>query len=117
MLEVIPGVSVWDVLMRDWSGKDVNQIGRQYPLSPNKAETHFPLLKKAIGGSIRYDRMLFFDDCNWGDHCGNVARNCREKDNDAPVATLRTPQGLTVSRWRDGLDVFQKHAKTYKIKK
>ena len=22
--------------------------------------------------------MLFFDDCNWGDHCGAVARACVE---------------------------------------
>ena len=41
MLEVYPGLTVWDLLMRDWGGRDVNQIGRQPPLSPNKAATHF----------------------------------------------------------------------------
>ena len=36
MLEVLPGLTVWDLLMRDWDGRDVNQIGRSPPLSPNK---------------------------------------------------------------------------------
>mmetsp|Transcript_13784 Transcript_13784/g.19717 ORF Transcript_13784/g.19717 Transcript_13784/m.19717 type:complete len:209 (-) Transcript_13784:456-1082(-) len=75
MLEVVPGQTVWDLLMRDWEGTDVNQIGRQPPLSSNKAKSHFPMLKKATG--IRYDKMLFFDDCNWGDHCGMVAAACK----------------------------------------
>ena len=64
LLEVVPGTTVWDLAVgRDWQGRDVNQIGRQPPLSSNKAKSHFPFLKKATG--IRYDRMLFFDDCNW----------------------------------------------------
>ena len=33
MLEVIPGMTVWDLAMRDWDNQDVNQIGRQPPLS------------------------------------------------------------------------------------
>jgi hypothetical protein len=33
ILEVIPGMTVWDLAMRDWDNKDVNQIGRQPPLS------------------------------------------------------------------------------------
>ena len=37
LLEVVPGLTVWDLLMRDWEGRDVNQIGRQPPLSSNKA--------------------------------------------------------------------------------
>ena len=60
LLEVLPGLTVWALLMRDWDGRDVNQIGRQPPLSPNKAATHFPRLREATG--VRYDRMLFFDD-------------------------------------------------------
>lgn len=63
LLEVIPGLTVWDLVVgRDWNGVDVNQIGRQPPLSSNKSQTHFPRLKDATG--IRYDEMLFFDDCN-----------------------------------------------------
>ena len=69
LLEVVPGTTVWDLVVgRDWEGQDVNQIGRQPPLSSNKARSHFPALRKLTG--IRYDRMLFFDDCNW------VRRRC-----------------------------------------
>ena len=61
LLEVVPGVTVWDVFLRDFNGVDVNQIGRQPPLSSNKSRTHFPFLREKTG--IRFDRMLFFDDC------------------------------------------------------
>ena len=33
LLEVLPGLTVWDLVMRDWDNVDVNQIGRQPPLS------------------------------------------------------------------------------------
>jgi hypothetical protein len=33
LLEVLPGVTVWDLVLQDWDGEDVNQIGRQPPLS------------------------------------------------------------------------------------
>ena len=99
LLEVVPGTTVWDLVgCRDWDGEDVNQIGRQPPLSANKSATHFPLLRELT--RVRYDRMLFFDgknahvmclsrknnalwlhsnfylciDCQWGDHCGQVER-------------------------------------------
>lgn len=49
LLEVVPGLSVWELLMREWEGRDVNQIGRQPPLSSNKAASHFPRLKQATG--------------------------------------------------------------------
>ena len=49
LLEVVPGLTVWQLLMRDWEGRDVNQIGRQPPLSSNKAASHFPRLKQATG--------------------------------------------------------------------
>ena len=52
MLEVLPGLTVWDLLMRDWGGVDVNQIGRQPPLSPNKAETHFPRLRERRASAL-----------------------------------------------------------------
>eukprot|EP00539_Tryblionella_compressa_P010510 CAMPEP_0178782192 /NCGR_PEP_ID=MMETSP0745-20121128/3017_1 /TAXON_ID=913974 /ORGANISM="Nitzschia punctata, Strain CCMP561" /LENGTH=104 /DNA_ID=CAMNT_0020439613 /DNA_START=25 /DNA_END=336 /DNA_ORIENTATION=+ len=31
LLEVVPGMTVWDLVMRDWNQQDVNQIGRQPP--------------------------------------------------------------------------------------
>jgi len=84
-------------------GVDVNQIGRQPPLSPNKAATHFPRLREAT--SIGYDEMLFFDDCNWGDHCGMVQAACKEA-NGKGVVTLRTPRGLGVAEFREGMAAF-----------
>eukprot|EP00957_Ditylum_brightwellii_P181908 13858660-Ditylum_brightwellii.AAC.1 len=101
-------MTVWDLLMRDWDNVDVNQIGRQPPLSSNKARSHFPRLKEATG--IRYDRMLFFDDCNWGDHCGMVAAACKEDDSGVGVATLRTPRGLGEREWRMGLKNYAEQA-------
>ncbi|CAE7554339.1 unnamed protein product [Symbiodinium necroappetens] len=103
LLEVLPGLTVWQLLLRDWEGKDVNQIGRQPPLSSNKARTHFPRLKEATG--VSYDRMLFFDDCLWGDHCGMVAQACRET-NGRGVVTVRTPSGLGEREWDRGLAMY-----------
>jgi magnesium-dependent phosphatase 1 len=104
ILEVTPGMTVWDLLMRDWDGKDVNQIGRQPPLSSNKAKSHFPVVKEITG--IQYDKMLFFDDCLWGDHCGMVAQACKNPDTGKPVVTHRTPNGLREDDWRKGLQLF-----------
>ena len=105
LLEVTPGTTVWDVLMRDWDGRDVNQIGRQPPLSPNKSTTHFPRLREATG--IAFSDMLFFDDCNWGDHVGQVTGRCKEDDGRGVVG-LRTPNGLGMAEFRKGLDAFAK---------
>jgi hypothetical protein len=33
LLQVLPGISVWDLNQKDWDNVDVNQIGRQPPLS------------------------------------------------------------------------------------
>ena len=107
LLEVVPGTSVWELVVgRDWNGRDVNQIGRQPPLSSNKAATHFPILRRETG--IRYDHMLFFDDCNWGDHCGMVAAQCREPDTNQGPAIVRTPNGLRINDWENGLDIYTK---------
>lgn len=66
LLEVFPGVTAWEVLGKGHpAGTDGHlQIGRSPPLSANKTG-HFRELKKHTG--IPYDRMLFFDDCNWSD--------------------------------------------------
>lgn len=103
LLEVVPGLTVWDLALRDFDGKDVNQIGRQPPLSSNKAKTHFPRIREIT--DIPYNRMLFFDDCNWGDHCHMVAMNCKE--NGKSVVTHRTPSGLWERDWRAGLEKYK----------
>jgi magnesium-dependent phosphatase 1 len=100
MLEVVPGVTVREVFAQGWpEGFEGNlQIGRTAPLSSNKAATHFPFIKKAT--LIDYDKMLFFDDCNWGDNCGNVERHCNG------VTTQRTPGGLQWEEWELGLKKY-----------
>jgi hypothetical protein len=47
-------------------------------------------------------------DCNWGDHCGMVSAACREPDTNLGPATVRTPNGLGVSEWEEGLRVYAK---------
>jgi magnesium-dependent phosphatase 1 len=109
LLEVVPGVTVWDVVVnRDWGGVDINQIGRRPPLSANKSTSHFPILREVT--RIRYDRMLFFDDCQWEDHCGIVERVCKEQNTGKGVVTCRTPLGLGIDEWEEGLE---KYAKVY----
>lgn len=101
LLEVVPGVTLRQTFARGWPiGFEGNlQLGRTPPLSSNKAETHFPLLKAATG--IEYSDMVFFDDCNWGDHCANVAQAC------PGVVTQRTPRGLRRSEWDAALTSFR----------
>ena len=109
LLEVVPGVTVWELVVnRDWDGVDINQIGRRPPLSANKSTTHFPILRELT--RTRYDRMLFFDDCQWMDHCGLVERVCKEQSTGKGVVTCRTPLGLGIEEWEDGLE---KYAKAY----
>ena len=102
LLEVLPGVSMREVFAKSWpEGFEGNlQIGRSSPLSSNKAETHFPILRRETG--IPYDRMVFFDDCNWGDHCTNVAREC------PGVITQKTPRGLQLREWTQCLVAYNK---------
>ena len=97
LLEIQPNISVSQVLSTGWDeGFDENiQIGRQHPLSSNKALTHFPIISKATG--ISYDRMLYFDDCTWDDHCANVEAKC------SGIVTQRTPNGLQVDDWEEAL--------------
>ncbi len=64
-----------------------------YPGS--KGRSHFPRLHTASG--VPYDRMLFFDDCTYGDNVGEVTRNC------PGVTGVRTPSGLTVELFDRGL--------------
>jgi magnesium-dependent phosphatase 1 len=107
LLEVVPGVTVREVFARGWpDGFGGNlQIGRTPPLSADKAATHFPLLRAETG--ISYDKMLFFDDCNWGDHCANVERLC------PGVVTQRTPRGLQEREWQLALAAYaRKHGQT-----
>jgi magnesium-dependent phosphatase 1 len=100
MLEIVPGVTLREVLCRGHPDglSDHIRIGRTPPLSSDKSKTHFPLIREATG--IDYDGMLFFDDSNWSDHCAIVSRNC------PGVVAQRTPRGLQYSEWVNGLKKF-----------
>jgi hypothetical protein len=61
-----------------------------------------------------YDRSYSLDDThvcvmamcsNWGDHCGMVARACKEDGKS--VVTHRTPAGLREADWRKGLELYR----------
>ena len=100
LLEIVPGVTMREVFNKGWDdGFDGNiQIGRTPPLSSDKSKTHFPIIKQHTG--IDYSKMVFFDDCNWGDNCGQVERNC------PGVVTRRTPNGLQIEDWNVALKEY-----------
>lgn len=106
VLEIVPGVTAREVFAIGWpAGFEGNmQIGRTPPLSANKAATHFPILRRETG--VAYSDMLFFDDCNWGDHCAAVATKCIDERTGLGPVTVRTPRGLRVEEWDRGLRLF-----------
>lgn len=67
-----------------------------YPGS--KGRQHFPALREQSG--VPYDQMLFFDDCTFGDNCGDVARCCQG------TVCVRTPHGLTEELFEAGLRAY-----------
>lgn len=44
------------------------------------------------------------------DHCGQVESRCKEKETGNGPVTVRTPYGLGVEEWAEGLE---KYSKTY----
>jgi magnesium-dependent phosphatase 1 len=104
ILEILPGVTMREVFAKNWDeGFEGNiQIGRTPPLSSDKASTHFPILRRLTG--INYDKMVFFDDCLWGDHCGRVESMC------TGVVAVRTPDGLQLRKWKEALQRYAARA-------
>ena len=100
MLEIFPNVTMRDVFAMGWeSSFEGNiQIGRTPPLSSDKSKTHFPIIRRETG--ISYDKMVFFDDCNWGDHCSKVAAAC------PGVVTQKTPNGLQESEFLRAMGMY-----------
>jgi len=102
LLEVLPGLSLRDLLARGWP-EDFEgnvKIGRQKPLSSDKSRTHFPQLRDDTG--LPFTSMAFLDDSNWSDHCLMVYQNC------PGVVTQRTPNGLQYSEFKTLLDNYDK---------
>ena len=84
-----------DVTMKDMIS--YAQIGRDGQLTSRKT-SHFRLLREQSG--VEYKEMLFFDDCNWGDHVGDLESSCG-------VVGVRTPNGLTLDEFHLGLEKFR----------
>ena len=93
-LEIIPGVTMRSVFKYD-------QIGRTGHLTSRKT-THFKHLHDE--SKVAYNEMLFFDDCNWGDHVGDVG-------NVFGVIGQRTPRGMQLDEFHSGLEKYHQIAK------
>ena len=91
-IEIVEGCSMRSL----FNDASLRQIGRRGNLSSNKI-THFTQLQKATGVDLSHS--LFFDDCNWGDHCAVVA-------NEFNVVTQKTPNGLQWSEFTAALAKF-----------
>lgn len=88
-----------DVRMRDMIS--YSQIGREGQLTSRKT-SHFRLLRQESG--VPYEKMLFFDDCNWGDHVGDL-------ENAFGVVGVRTPNGLRMDEFYHGLEMYRNRRK------
>lgn len=90
-IDILPGLSMKQMF-------SFVQIGRTGQLSSRKT-THLSLIQKE--SSVSFEEMLFFDDCNWGDHVSDVY-------NVFGVIGQRTPRGLTYSEFHEGLRKYRK---------
>lgn len=90
-IDIIPGLTMRDMFQYD-------EIGRDGHLTSRKT-THFESLHRK--SHIPYDEMLFFDDCNWGDHVGDLAETYG-------VVGQRTPHGLQIEEFFAGLEKYRK---------
>lgn len=92
-IEIIPGVTLSDIMA-------YHQIGRTGKLTSRKT-THFSLLHEE--SKVNYDEMLFFDDCNWGDHIRDISMTFG-------VVGQRTPRGMQYSEFEKGLQLYREAA-------
>ena len=88
-IDILPGVKMKSLF-------PYQQIGRTGALTSRKT-THFDGLKRE--SNIEFPDMLFFDDCNWGDHVGDLHKTYG-------VIGVRTPYGLTWDQFEEGLQSF-----------
>ena len=90
-IEIVPDVTMKDMIR-------YAQIGREGKLTSRKT-SHLKLIHEESGG-VPYGEMLFFDDCNWGDHVGDLNRALG-------VVGVRTPNGLTLEEFHRGLELYK----------
>lgn len=89
-LEIIEGTTMKDVI-------SYAQIGRSGQLSSRKT-SHFKLIHEQ--SKLPYSEQLFFDDCNWCDHVGDLSKTFG-------VVGVRTPNGLRMEEFYRGLELFR----------
>ena len=94
-IEILPGRTLRNLFAYD-------QIGRTGVLSPSK-KAHFRELRRESG--VAYEEMLFFDDCNWGDHVGDLE--------DMGVTGIRTPEGLRFDDFEKGLKLYEQQQEVF----
>ena len=85
-------------------GECIADVVSQRQIYPgSKGSQHFPKLRSATG--VSFDEMIFWDDCTYGDNCGDVATKC------AGTTCVRTPNGLTLELFEAGLAAFARGEK------
>jgi len=90
-IEIFPRVTIRDIL-------DHDEVGRSGHLTSRKT-THFKALHEE--SNVPYEEMLFFDDCNWGDHV-------KDLEDAYGVTGQRTPYGLRMEEFYAGLEKYKK---------
>lgn len=90
-IEITEGIYMKDII-------SYTQIGRSGKLTSRKT-SHFKLIHEESG--VPYEDMLFYDDCNWGDHVGDL-------NSAFGVIGIRTPNGLQLEEFREGLEKFRR---------
>lgn len=89
---VVPGRSIASVVVSTQVYYDDSKVG------------HFESIREETG--IEFHEMLFFDDCIWGDNIDDVERGC------PGVVGIRTPKGMTIDKWNEGLAEFARRRNT-----
>jgi magnesium-dependent phosphatase 1 len=98
-IEITEGVFLKDII-------SYAQIGRSGKLTSRKT-SHFKLIHEESG--VPFEDMLFFDDCNWGDHVGDLNR-------EFGVLGIRTPSGLQINEFHEGLETFSRERRRDAVK-
>lgn len=97
-IEIIPGLTMRELI-------DYDEIGRTGHLTSRKT-THFKSLHEKSG--VPYEEMVFYDDCNWGDHCQDL-------EDTFGVVGQRTPNGLQIEEFYAGLQKYAKLCKKRRL--
>lgn len=88
-----------NIVVDEATGTTVAQLVSYRQIFPgNKGRTHVPNIAKESG--VDFASMIFWDDCIYGDNCGDVARNCDG------IVCVRTPSGMTEELFEHGLKAF-----------